>query len=66
MYGKSGAIQVIASEWRNEIKGYMITCLLYYSFSDWFKATCHVIPSGLMLMVSMMNILMVLRLKRSS
>ena len=63
MYGKSGAMQVaIAYEWRNEIKGYMITCLLYNSFSDSFKVTYHVIPRGLMLMVSMMNILMALRL----
>ena len=63
MYGKSGAMQVaIAYEWRNKMKGYMITCLLYNSFSDWFKATYHVIPRGLVLMVSVMNILMALRL----
>ena len=55
-------MQVIASEWRNEIKGYMIMCLLYNSFTDCFKVTYHVIPRGLILMVSVMNILMALRL----
>ena len=67
MYGKSGAMQVaIAYEWRNKIKGYMIMCLLYNSFSDRSKVTYHVISKGLMLMVSVMNILMVLRLLRNS